>query len=53
MNHLKSLEQKLRILASGEEIGLTPEEAAIYGVEQADHWDEHNLNTQQEEEYEE
>ena len=36
--HLRSLQQKLSILASGEDIGLTPAEAAIYGVEYADEW---------------
>ena len=36
--HLRSLQQKLSILASGEDIGLTPQEAAIYGVEYADEW---------------
>lgn len=34
--HLRSLQQKLSILASGEDIGLTLQEAAIYGVEYAD-----------------
>lgn len=34
--HLRSLQQKLSVLASGEDIGLTPEEAAIYGVDYAD-----------------
>lgn len=38
--HLRSLQQKLSILASGEDIGLTPQEAAIYGVEYADEWTE-------------
>ncbi|MCT1530208.1 MULTISPECIES: hypothetical protein [Sphingobacterium] len=38
--HLRSLQQKLSILASGEDIGLTPQEAAIYGVEYADEWPE-------------
>ncbi len=36
--HLRSLQQKLSVLASGEDIGLTPSEAAIYGVEYADEW---------------
>ncbi|WP_286770051.1 hypothetical protein [Sphingobacterium sp. 40-24] len=36
--HLRSLQQKLSVLASGEDIGLTPAEAAIYGVEYADEW---------------
>ena len=36
--HLRSLQQKLSILANGEDIGLTPQEAAIYGVEYADEW---------------
>ena len=36
--HSRSLQQKLRVLASGEDIGLTPAEAAIYGVEYADEW---------------
>jgi hypothetical protein len=34
--HLLSLENKLQSLAQGQDIGLTPEEAAIYGVENAD-----------------
>lgn len=34
--HLRTLQQKLSVLASGEDIGLTPTEAAIYGVEYAD-----------------
>jgi len=38
--HLRSLQQKLSVLASGDEIGLTPAEAAIYGVEYADEWPE-------------
>lgn len=38
--HLRSLQQKLSILASGEDIGLTPQEAAIYGVDYADEWPE-------------
>lgn len=38
--HLRLLGQKLSILASGEDIGLTPQEAAIYGVEHADEWPE-------------
>ncbi|MEC3879111.1 MULTISPECIES: hypothetical protein [Parapedobacter] len=38
--HLRSLQQKLSILASGEDIGITPQEAAIYGVEYADEWPE-------------
>ena len=33
--HLRTLQQKLSVLASGD-IGLTPAEAAIYGVEYAD-----------------
>lgn len=36
MNDYNSLERKLRLLAEGEEIGLTPEEAAIYGVDYID-----------------
>lgn len=38
--HFISLQQKLSILASGEDIGLTPQEAAIYGVDYADEWPE-------------
>lgn len=38
--HLRSLQQKLSILASGEDISLTPQEAAIYSVEYADEWPE-------------
>ena len=34
--YLVSLESKLQLLAQGHDIGLTPEEAAIYGVEDAD-----------------
>lgn len=49
--HLKSLEEKLNILASGEEIGLTPEEAAVYGIEYVDTWPEEE--SEEEDEYEE
>lgn len=38
--HLRLLGQKLSVLASGEDIGLTPQEAAVYGVEYADEWPE-------------
>jgi len=34
--NFKSLEDKLLMLADGEEIGLTAAEAAIYGVDYAD-----------------
>jgi hypothetical protein len=37
--HLISLESKLQLLAQGQAVGLTPEEAAIYGVEDADVYD--------------
>ena len=37
--HLAALESKLQLLAQGHAIGLTPEEAAIYGVEEADTYD--------------
>jgi len=39
-NDQRSLERKLQLLAEGEEFGLTPEEAAIYGVEYADEFPE-------------
>ncbi|MBB5440652.1 hypothetical protein HDC92_004355 [Pedobacter sp. AK017] len=32
----QNLEDKLRLLADGEEAGLTPAEAAIYGIDYAD-----------------
>lgn len=35
-NSFESLNRKLRLLAEGEEIGLTPEEAIIYGVSYGD-----------------
>ncbi|WCT13746.1 hypothetical protein [Mucilaginibacter jinjuensis] len=38
--HLAALENKLQLLAQGQVIGLTPEEAAIYGVEDADIYDQ-------------
>lgn len=34
--HLRTLEDKLHMLAAGEAIGLTAAEAAVYGVEYAD-----------------
>lgn len=37
--HIAALERKLQLLAHGRAIGLTPEEAAIYGVEDADIYD--------------
>lgn len=38
--HQLSLELKLRLLAQGMAMGLTPAEAAIYGVEDADFLEE-------------
>jgi hypothetical protein len=42
--HLGSLERKLQLIADGQELELTPEEALIYGVDHADEfpddWDE-------------
>lgn len=38
--HQLSLELKLRLLAQGMAMGLTPAEAAIYGVEDADFFEE-------------
>lgn len=37
-NDFNSLNKKLKLLAEGEEIGLTPEEAIIYGIDYADDW---------------
>lgn len=34
--HLGSLERKLQLIADGQEMELTPEEAMIYGVDYAD-----------------
>jgi hypothetical protein len=34
--HLGSLEKKLQLIADGQELELTPEEALIYGVDYAD-----------------
>jgi hypothetical protein len=34
--HLGSLERKLQLIADGQELELTPEEALIYGVDYAD-----------------
>lgn len=34
--HLESLEKKLQLIADGQELELTPEEALIYGVDYAD-----------------
>ncbi|GGA94909.1 hypothetical protein [Mucilaginibacter rubeus] len=35
-SHLGSLERKLQLIAEGQELELTPEEALIYGVDYAD-----------------
>lgn len=40
--HLRTLQRKLDVLAGGEEIGLTPQEAAVYGVDYADEWTDEN-----------
>jgi hypothetical protein len=53
-NSRSSLEKKLRLIADGESLGLTPEEALIYGVEDAD-WhpeDEYDDTENEEDEYE-
>ena len=34
--HLGSLERKLQLIAEGQELEMTPEEALIYGVDYAD-----------------
>lgn len=34
--HLGALEKKLQLIAEGEELELTPEEALIYGIDYAD-----------------
>ena len=34
--HMGSLERKLQLIAEGQELELTPEEALIYGVDYAD-----------------
>lgn len=39
----KSLEEKLYMLAEGEDIGLTAAEAAVYGVDCADEYPEDEL----------
>lgn len=38
--HLGSLEKKLQLIAEGQELDLTPEEALIYGVDYADEFPE-------------
>jgi hypothetical protein len=38
--HLGSLERKLQLIADGQELELTPEEALIYGVDYADEFSE-------------
>ena len=38
--HLGSLENKLQLIADGQEMELTPEEALIYGVDYADEFTE-------------
>lgn len=47
----RSLERKLQLLAEGEEMELTPEEAAIYGADYADEFpeDEYFLQEDQDE----
>ncbi|MGF7028684.1 MULTISPECIES: hypothetical protein [Sphingobacterium] len=48
----ESLNEKLRILKEGEEIGLTPEEAVIYGISYGDEFpfDEENNEEGEEDE---
>ncbi|WP_313157076.1 hypothetical protein [Sphingobacterium multivorum] len=48
----ESLNEKLRILKEGEEIGLTPEEAVIYGISYSDEFpfDEENSKEGEEDE---
>jgi hypothetical protein len=38
--HLGALERKLQLIAEGQELDLTPEEALIYGVDYADEFPE-------------
>lgn len=38
--HLGSLERKLQLIADGQKLELTPEEALIYGVDYADEFPE-------------
>lgn len=38
--HLGALEQKLQLIAEGQELELTPEESLIYGVDYADEYPE-------------
>lgn len=42
--NFRSLEDKLLMLADGEEIGLTAAEAAVYGVDYADEFPEEELS---------
>ncbi|WP_158826932.1 hypothetical protein [Mucilaginibacter lacusdianchii] len=35
---LRTLQEKLQLIAEGEELELTPAEALIYGVDYADEW---------------
>lgn len=47
--HLKSLQEKLSLLSEGEDMGLTPLEAAIYGADYADEWREEDFGEEEDE----
>lgn len=49
--YLRSLNDKLHMLAAGEAIGLTAAEAAVYGVEYADTLSEPEQDSQEVEDY--
>lgn len=46
-----ALERKLQLLADGEDMELTPEEAAVYGADYADEWEDDNVDLSGEEEH--
>ncbi|MEJ2881067.1 hypothetical protein [Pedobacter sp. GR22-6] len=46
--YYRSLERKMQLLAEGEEMELTPEEAATYGVDYADEFPEEDYFLEEE-----
>jgi hypothetical protein len=47
----RSLERKLQLLAEGDQMELTPEEAAIYGADYADEFPEDEILQEYQDEY--
>lgn len=47
----RSLERKLQLLAEGDQMELTPEEAAIYGADYADEFPEDEILQEDQDEY--